>query len=93
MKKTIWKFELNPSISGNHSFKIPKDSEILTVQMQNNNPCIWVLVNPNNEVEERFFELFGTGHDVYCDMGIDRKYINTVQMQEGSLVFHIFERL
>lgn len=93
MKKTIWKFELSPSITGTHSFTMPKDAKILTVQTQNNNPCIWALVNPNNEVEERFFELFGTGHDVYCDMGIDRKYINTIQMREGGLVFHLFERL
>lgn len=92
MKKTIWKYELSPSITGNHTFKMPKDAEILIVQMQNNNPCIWVLVNPNNEAEERFFELFGTGHEIPCD-GISRKFIGTFQIQEGSLVFHLFERL
>ena len=93
MKKSIWKFELNPSISGNRTFKMPKGSEVLTVQTQNNNPCIWALVNPANEIEDRHFELYGTGHDIHCDMTIHRAYIGTFQMYGDSLVFHLFERL
>jgi len=93
MKKTIYKYELSPVLQGNHSLKLPKNAEILSVQAQNDTPCIWALVYPDNEVEERFFELFGTGHDIPCDMGIDRKFIGTFQMYGGSLVFHLFERI
>ena len=91
MKKTIWKFQLE--VLDTQFIWIPKNAEILSVQNQNEVPCMWALVNPTEEREEKCFEIFGTGHDVHCDMGVDRKFIGTFQMQNGSLVFHIFERL
>ena len=44
-----------------------------------------------DRLKDRYFEVFGTGHSIYYDMGIDRKYINTCQDSLG-LVWHIFER-
>ena len=91
MENTIWKFELE--VTEKQFIRMPKEAELLSVQTQNETPCLWALVNPNNEKEERCFEVFGTGHDMHCDMGIDRKYIGTFQMQKGGLVFHLFERI
>lgn len=91
MKKTIWKFEIETADL--NTVNMPKGAEILTVQNQMGNPCIWALVDPAQETELRAFEVFGTGHEVYCDMGIDRKYIGTYQLHGGALVFHVFERL
>lgn len=91
MKKTIWKFELE--VADKQFIRMPKEAELLSVQTQNETPCLWALVNPNNATEERCFEVFGTGHTMHCDIGIDRKYIGTFQMQNGGLVFHLFERL
>ena len=88
MKKTIWKYEISPD---KLSIEMPKDAEILSVQMQNDIPCIWALVNPKNIVKEKVIEIFGTGHEISCD-GISRKFIGTFQMSEGLLVFHLFER-
>jgi len=91
MNKTIWKFQLQ--VLDTQFIWIPKNAEILSVQNQNESLCIWALVNPTEETEERCFEVFGTGHEVGCDMGVDRKFIGTFQMNKGSLVFHLFERL
>ena len=91
MNKTIWKFELG--VTDKQIVTLPIGAEILSVQTQNETPCLWALVNPKSETEERVFEMFGTGHPVYCDMGIDRKFIGTFQMRNGRLVFHLFERL
>ena len=91
--KTIWKFELTPVINGTHSIKMPKEAEILSIQTQNEKPQIWAIVNDEAEKEERFFEIFGTGHKIPCDMGIDRKFIGTFKMHNGTLIFHLFERL
>lgn len=91
MNKVIWKFQLE--VQDKQFISLPEGAEILSVQTQDYIPCIWVLVNPNNPTEERCFEIFGTGHNIYCDMGIDRKFIGTFQMQSGKLVFHLFERL
>ena len=90
MKKQIWKFQINPN---KVIVEMPIGAEILTIQNQKENACIWALVNPENEKEKRHFEVFGTGHNIHYDMGFERKYINSFQMEGGNLVFHLFERL
>jgi len=90
MEKTIWKYELE--VTDKQFIRMPKDAELLSVQNQNEKPCLWALVKPNTATEERCFEVFGTGNPIHCDMGVDRKYIGTFQMQKGALVFHLFER-
>ena len=93
MNKTIYKYNLRFSYSGKDSLELPIDSEILSCQLQNDEIMLWALVNPNEkQTESRYFEFFGTGHEVGCDMGIERKFINTVLFSDG-LVFHVFERI
>ena len=82
MIKQIWKFKVSGSI------QIPMDSQILTVQIQNDEPYIWVKVNPENDVETRTFEVVGTGHS-FDDTNM--KYIGT--FQDGPFVWHLFENL
>jgi hypothetical protein len=94
--KAIWKFStIEQGFADNFSIFMPKGAEILTIQTdeKNNHPSIWALVDPDQEKEERFFELFGTGHQIHEDMGIERKYIGTYQYQRGEFVGHIFERI
>lgn len=102
MKKTIWKFEF--AIDDNILIEMPEGAEILSVQIQKGIPCIWALVNPLAKKTERQFELYGTGHEMECnDLSIghemefnenlERKFIETFQMINGNVVFHLFERL
>lgn len=90
MKNQIWKFEIKTS---KIIVKMPKGAEILTIQAQNGIPCIWALVNPEKEKELRHFDIYGTGQDIHFDMGFELKYINTFQLTEGLLVYHLFERV
>lgn len=90
MKKQIWKFVITPS---NSMVEIPIGAEILTIQAQGENPCIWAMVDPSKKTEIRQFDVFGTGHDIIDNMGFERKYINTFQLYGGALVFHLFERI
>lgn len=90
MIKSIYKYWID--IATTQPILIPKGGEILSVQVQNGSPQMWVLVDPIAEKEERFFEVFGTGHRVHSDMGIERKFLGTVQM-DLDLVFHVFERI
>lgn len=89
MKKSIWKFGLETT--DNQEIEMPIGAEILTVQTQHEQPCLWALVHPSAEKEIRHFEVFGTGHEVSYPTGTDRKYIGTYQLHGGSLVFHVFE--
>lgn len=94
--KTIWKYSLVQ-----HGFKdritlnIPHGAEVLSLQIdqKNNHPSIWVLVDPEATMTKRVFELFGTGHEIHYDMGIDREYVGTYQYQNGKFVGHVFERI
>jgi hypothetical protein len=89
----IWRFKL----SGLKMQKIemPKEASILCVQTKDGEPCLWAEVNPNAPKEDRVIEVFGTGHDIPCDMGIHRRYIGTFQIGSplGTLVFHVYERI
>lgn len=89
MRKAIWKYVLDTT--DHQAVEMPVGAEILTVQTQYNKPCMWALVDPSAEEEKRYFEIFGTGHDVNYDMGVNRKYIGTYQLDKGTLVFHVFE--
>ena len=88
---TIWKYLLD--FGDITRLEIPKDGEILSIQRdeKTNSPCLWIMVNSDNEKEERSFELFGTGQEIKYDMGISREYIGTYQYQKGEFVGHVFE--
>ncbi len=83
--KVIWKYELEPHIV----LKIPKGGRILDLQTQFGNLCIWVLVDPGQEVEDREFTTFGTG-DIIKDDFVG-EYVGTFHTIAGSLLFHVFE--
>lgn len=91
MYKQIWKYQLETTDW--NEIEMPIGAEILTVQTQGENVCLWALVNPNEDKEKRVIEIIGTGNPVECDSKFTRKYINTYQLLEGRLVFHVFERL
>jgi hypothetical protein len=67
--------------------KLPIRSEILSFQMQENNPCLWALVNEDNREEERFFKIYGTGNEIIDSRPM--KFIGTVQI--NFMVWHLFE--
>ena len=67
--------------------KIPKDGEVLTVQLQNDIPQIWILVVPLKEKVKRIFRCYGTGKPMPDNPG---KYIGTFQW--SSLVYHVLRR-
>ncbi len=85
MKKQIWKYKLDGVVN---DIQIPMEAKVLTVQVQNEVPHIWVLVSPENEVETRKFMVVGTGHP-FDDTSM--KYIGT--FQDGPFVWHLFENV
>lgn len=90
MHKSIYKYQLK--VTDTQKIELPVGAEILTVQIQNETPCLWALVDPNGiEKETRIIEVFGTGHPISYDMGMSRKYVSSFQLRGSQLVFHVFE--
>lgn len=84
--KKVFKYQIEARDS--QTITMPKGAEILTVQVQHGEPCIWALVNPDNEPEEVKLRIHGTGHNVPSSELLS--YIGTFQLHGGNFVFHVF---
>jgi len=88
----IWKYEL--PVDDDFELTMPEGSQLLSIQIQlgTNNPCLWVLIDPNLPMVKRKFRTYRTGHSMPDGVHI-KKYIGTYQVRYGeTLVFHVFER-
>ena len=68
---------------------LPKGAKVLTAQMQDEDVCLWVMVDPKRENETRIFNMYGTGHTIINPEQL--VYVATVQMHDGEVVLHVFE--
>ena len=64
---------------------VPNGSALLTVQLQNNIPCIWYICDTEKEHILLYIAICGTGDILHGDKG---KYIAT--LQHGMFVWHVF---
>lgn len=85
--QTIWKYTLDTV--DYQELSMPAGAEILTVQVQNFQPCLWAKVDPHAALEMRGIITHGTGHPVNPEAD---RYIGTYQISGGSFIFHVFER-
>lgn len=88
--KKIWKYEL-PTVAGSTSIEMPFGANILTVQEQHNKPCLWIEADTSAGMRAKYFTLVETGKVKDPEYGY--KYIGTVQLDGGSYVLHVYERI
>lgn len=86
--KTIFKYEID---NNNLSVEMHQNAKILTVQEQRGKICIWAEIDTSKDFELRHFVLMGTGHSFH-NIPENIKYIGTVQLHNGDLVIHVYER-
>jgi hypothetical protein len=85
----IWKYVLNHGIT---ELSMPAGAKILTAEVQYNAICLWARIDPESPRIPRQFILFGTGHPITVpDNRLE--YVNTIQMDDGSFIGHVFEVL
>jgi hypothetical protein len=85
---TIWKYPLE--VTDEQDVLLPLGARILTVQSQNDRPCLLAIVEPDMRVSARKIVTHGTGHQ-FSDKNLN--YLGTYQLRGGSLIFHVFERV
>jgi hypothetical protein len=81
--KTIYKYQLKRTEF--QLVAIPEYSEILDVQMQNGQPCMWALIDTESDIVEVGIRTVMTGEEMPENECV---YLGTVQ--EGMIVAHFF---
>ena len=87
MKKVVYKYKLQIT-KVIQEVVLPLGAQILCIKMQNDELCMWALVDPDqtyNEVVK--IRCADTGHEITEDV----EYIDTVMLLDGELVFHFFK--
>ena len=88
--KRIWKYPLD--VTDEQGITMPDGAVILTVQTQNEKPCLWAIVDPLAPHRIRRFAMIGTGNPAdVLDVIPGPHYVGTFQLMGGGLVFHVFE--
>lgn len=85
--RTIHKYPV--AVVDRFTLALPRGAEVLAVQMQQESPYLWAIVDTEAELERRVFRLVGTGHRLLPEE--PGKYCGTFQMLNGSIVYHLFE--
>jgi len=87
MKQIIWKYPLK---TGSEVFvEMPAGATVLSLQTQNETPCIWAAVDPDASKIKRRFVIYPTG------LGMSEEdqhlhYIGTFLLLKGQFVGHVF---
>lgn len=88
MTQTIYKYSL--PITDNFRLFLPLDPKILSAQVQNGLPCMWVQLDLSKAKAFRSFHLMGTGHPMPPPEALG-PFDGSFQLPEQGLVFHLFE--
>jgi hypothetical protein len=83
--RTVFKYPLQ-LISGAQTIKMPYEADVVFVDMQNGILTIWAEVDTEEEVIDRGFEVFGTGHSIPDG----RTFVGTAHSPDGYL-WHVYE--
>lgn len=86
--RTTWKFPL--SVADRQTIMMPKDAYVLpSAQIQFDMITVWAVVDDKAPLEARQFRIAGTGHPL-DDIDLNWRFLGTVQMLTGELIFHVF---
>lgn len=90
MNTTVLKYTLNKKVL------MPKGAQILHIEAQHvsDNFQIWALIDKDNPMEERVFQMVETGKDIIDNnLLIKVKHIKTLLIEDESYVLHVFENV
>lgn len=86
--KTIHKYVISTNVTCN-KISMPMGAKIISAHEQHGEVCIWAIVNTELAMEIRNIVVFGTGQQIIKALNLS--FIDTVHLNSGDLVFHVFE--
>lgn len=94
MNDKIYKYTLE--ITDTQEILLPINAEILSVKEQNDNIVIYVFVEEDMITNVQFdtwrFQIRGTGHYSANFKRENYRFLDTVKLRNGALMFHVFCR-
>lgn len=91
VQEVIYKYPLE--VVDSQVITLTTDADVLTVQVQNNQPVLWALVRTDIEAhQQRRIRMIGTGHEINPSPTERLMYLSTIQLRDGALVLHVFEQ-
>jgi hypothetical protein len=81
--REVWKVNLH-DVDG--PVQLPIGAVVIATQYQRGELCIWAIVDPAAEMEDRQIHIIGTGKPI--PDGVE--YVGTVQDNSGYYVWHVF---
>lgn len=85
--RKIYKYILNPSDSGTASIvHAPDGGKVIAAQSQHEQICVWMSVDPQAQERNYIFHVVPTGGTEPSGA----KYVDTVQLMGGRLIFHVY---
>ena len=82
--KTIYKYAL--AVEDEQDVPMPKGAELLHVDVQQDQACLWARVDDQAETATRRIIIHGTGHPAG-----DEPYVGSFMILGGSFVGHVFD--
>lgn len=86
--ETVWKYPI--PVQDEVVLSVPEGAHPLSVQVQNGELCVWMFVSSDRPLVKRVLRVAGTGHALSSEVR-PGKFIGTVQLAAGMLVFHVFD--
>ena len=86
MNKTIYKYPL--ITTGVQLIEMPRNTKILSLQVQHEKPCIWCLVDLKEDIKDYVFRVYGTGETVSDEQKLS--FVGTYQLYGGDFIGHVF---
>ena len=86
MNNVVWKYPIK--IGGLTELNLPSGAQVLTANLQNEQPFLWALVDPNKPLTIRRFRLVATGEPLDANSVF---YVGTLFPEGGRFVLHLFE--
>lgn len=87
--KTIYKYQI--PTARKFDLDLPDDYKILSVQIQNEEPVMWALIDTENRIKKEYFQLILTGSNINNVENLS--YIDSFQVSryDGIFIFHLFK--
>lgn len=90
MRQIVAKYPFKPN--DYIAFELPATARLLHVDVQNEQLCLWALVDLDQPTISRRVRMAGTGHQIK-EPAESLRHVSTVLLSDGALVFHFFEVL